>query len=433
MTKETKIGLLVGLAFIVLFAIILSERGTAHRDSKAPAFAFMDQSKKSSNVTSDHPLGDMGRVPVESQLPPIVRPSTTRVPVMSPIQEERVVQATPRDDEPLEALPADLVNSLNLPRVVDPMVQETPVDTAARIAQNDGPAAPPAASPGPTAGHSVTTPTSPGAWTASPAANQTLAAGSPPTTASKEELDRIAKQVGIRVRTHHEVQPGESLGKIAAKYYGRSTPARVDAIFEANRDVLKDRASVKAKTSLKIPDLGDGFEPAKEFVLRTEASPVAKPIGSESTRVPRGAVTDATPSTPRNMPASPEPALRIPVPIRERGQIESIQLASSRPPAESPGRRAEDRSTGSTISGERTSKPMAYRWYEVQKNDTLSRIARREMGAERYVKTLMDINQDLLKNRHSLKVGMKIRVPAKVAGSSELNVQSARGHGDDEP
>lgn len=416
MTKETKIGLLVGLAFIVLFAIILSERGTAHRDSKAPAFAFMDQSKKSSNVTSDHPLGDMGRVPVESQLPPIVRPSTTRVPVMSPIQEERVVQATPRDDEPLEALPAELVNSLNLPRVVDPMVQETLVDTATRIARNDGAATPPVASPAIAAGNSAASPT----------------AGSSSTTASRDELDRIAKQVGIRVRTHHEVQPGESLGKIAAKYYGRSTPARVDAIFEANRDVLKDRASVKAKTSLKIPDLGEGFEPAPEFVLTKDAAPV-KSGGTEPARSPRTTVAGAAPSTPRAAPASPDSVLRIPVPIRERGQIESIQLASSRPPVESADRRKEDRATDAKTSGERTSKPMAYRWYEVQKNDTLSRIARRELGAERYVKTLMDINQDLLKNRHSLKVGMKIRVPAKVAGSTELNVQSARGHGDDEP
>lgn len=416
MTKETKIGLLVGLAFIVLFAIILSERGTAHRESKAPAFAFMDQSTKSSNVTSDHPLGDMGRVPVESQLPPIVRPSTTRVPVMSPIQEERVVQATPRDNEPLEELPAELVNSLNLPRVVDPLVQETPVDSATRIARNDGAAAPPVASPAIAAGNSAASP----------------AAGSPPATASKEELDRIAKQVGIRVRTHHEVQPGESLGKIAAKYYGRSTPARVDAIFEANRDVLKDRASVKVKTSLKIPDLGEGFEPAPEFVLTKDAAPV-KSGGTESTRSPRTIVAGAAPSAPRGAPASPESVLRIPVPIRERGQIESIQLASSRPPVETAEGRKVDRSSDTKTSGERTSKPMAYRWYEVQKNDTLSRIARRELGAERYVKTLMDINQDLLKNRHSLKVGMKIRVPAKVAGSTELNVQSARGNGDDEP
>lgn len=432
MTKETKIGLLVGLAFIVLFAIILSERGTAHRDSKAPAFAFMDQSKKSSNVASDHPLGDMGRVPVETQLPPIVRPSTTRVPVMSPIQEERVVQATPRDDEPLEELPADLVNSLNLPRVVDPLVQETPVDSATRIAQNSGSATPPVGSPAATPGNPVTSPASPGPASALPSANTTLAAGSSPPTASKEELERIAKQVGIRVRTHHEVQPGESLGKIAAKHFGRSTPARVDAIYEANRDVLKNKASVRAGTSLKIPDLGEGFEPAPEFVLNKEAAPV-KPGAAEPARAGRTTLVDAAPSNPRGASASPESALRIPVPIRERGQIESIQLASSRPPVDPAERREEDRSTDAKAKGERTTKPMAYRWYEVQKNDTLSRIARREMGAERYVKTLMDINQDLLKNRHSLKIGMKIRVPAKVAGSSELNVQSAKGAGGDEP
>ena len=41
MTKETKIGLLVGLAFIVLFAIILSEKG-ARRGVDAPGGRLAD-------------------------------------------------------------------------------------------------------------------------------------------------------------------------------------------------------------------------------------------------------------------------------------------------------------------------------------------------------------------------------------------------------
>ena len=37
MTKETKIGLLVGLAFIILFAIILSEKGARPAGRGLPA------------------------------------------------------------------------------------------------------------------------------------------------------------------------------------------------------------------------------------------------------------------------------------------------------------------------------------------------------------------------------------------------------------
>jgi hypothetical protein len=51
MTKETKIGLLVGLAFIILFAIILSEKRGTGRDATLPAFAVADANRKVSSTT----------------------------------------------------------------------------------------------------------------------------------------------------------------------------------------------------------------------------------------------------------------------------------------------------------------------------------------------------------------------------------------------
>jgi LysM repeat protein len=72
------------------------------------------------------------------------------------------------------------------------------------------------------------------------------------------------------IRTVHTVQSGESLGKIAAKYYGRSTPARIEAIFKANRDRLKATHQVKAEQKLDIPDLGEAnsaFEPVSVLAM----------------------------------------------------------------------------------------------------------------------------------------------------------------------
>ncbi len=49
----------------------------------------------------------------------------------------------------------------------------------------------------------------------------------------------------------HVVQAGDTLSKIAQKYYG--DPALYDKIFQANRDVLKDPNKIFPGQKLKIP------------------------------------------------------------------------------------------------------------------------------------------------------------------------------------
>ena len=49
----------------------------------------------------------------------------------------------------------------------------------------------------------------------------------------------------------HEVVAGDTLSKIAKKYYG--DPALYPQIFEANRDILKDPNLIKVGQKLRIP------------------------------------------------------------------------------------------------------------------------------------------------------------------------------------
>jgi nucleoid-associated protein YgaU len=49
----------------------------------------------------------------------------------------------------------------------------------------------------------------------------------------------------------HEVKPGESLSKIALKYYGDAS--LYTNIFEANKDVLKDPNMIRVGQRLRIP------------------------------------------------------------------------------------------------------------------------------------------------------------------------------------
>src|SRR6185295_4433110 len=107
MTKETKIGLLVGLAFIILFAIILSEKGAPQRDAKSPNFATLPNRPDGSTTTS--PLQDGGRLAVENQLNPIVQP--TEVASNGVLTEEPIIAANPVDEDTLPQLPDAVVRS----------------------------------------------------------------------------------------------------------------------------------------------------------------------------------------------------------------------------------------------------------------------------------------------------------------------------------
>jgi nucleoid-associated protein YgaU len=49
----------------------------------------------------------------------------------------------------------------------------------------------------------------------------------------------------------HEVVSGDTLSKIAKKYYG--DPSLYPKIFEANRDVLKNPDLIKVGQKLRIP------------------------------------------------------------------------------------------------------------------------------------------------------------------------------------
>lgn len=51
----------------------------------------------------------------------------------------------------------------------------------------------------------------------------------------------------------HTVQQGETLGKIAKKYYGNA--AKYTAIFEANKNILKNPDSIFPDQELVIPNL----------------------------------------------------------------------------------------------------------------------------------------------------------------------------------
>lgn len=67
------------------------------------------------------------------------------------------------------------------------------------------------------------------------------------------EKDKSANPpaAGAALGQYHEVKKGETLGKIAEKYYG--DPSLYKDIFEANKNILKDPNKIFPGQKLRIP------------------------------------------------------------------------------------------------------------------------------------------------------------------------------------
>jgi nucleoid-associated protein YgaU len=96
--------------------------------------------------------------------------------------------------------------------------------------------------------------------------------------------------------------------------------------------------------------------------------------------------------------------LRIPAPVNEE------KIASSEHAKKSDSKKAVQTVADKSDKG-------AFEWYEVRKGDTLSKIARKELGNERLVNEISKLNK--LNDKKSLKVGSKIRLPSKTVLSGE--------------
>lgn len=424
MTRETKIGLLVGLAFIIVFAIILSEKGPSGRNTSLPAFTAADSAKPGGPVASDQrPLNNAGRLPVDNQLPPIVQPAIGVNPNM-PLREEEVAQNTPVGGQDLPPLPESVISLINgtLPPGGEKSAETAKPETGPVVSVPESALA------------SSNTPTRNPEPKADPGLTKEQGGESAPKTSlvssSKETptvLPASAQTKFLTFKTVHEVQSGESLGKIAAHHYGTSTPTRVDAIYEANREMLKDRHMVKAGQKLKIPDLGeasDSFESAPNFAL----SHVKEAPNFASAEAPTSGAQKKPPVETSTASATKESQVRIPIPINEKPPVEQTDQLAMHTDSPSALRtiRHDEKNTPKIPKPEK----VAFRVYEVKPKDTLSGIARRELGSERLFSEIYRLNKDVLNNKNNLKPGMKLRLPEPSAAVESRTVLSASSLGE---
>jgi len=204
MTRETKIGLLVGMGFIVLFGIILSEAGSRRRAMITPQYA--------ATGTIDR-LAPRADIAVLAQDSSGIFPEASQAPGAT--AERTVLAGQPaRDTSAARQLAANLPRRPPAESAVEHVLP--PASETVAVQEADPPTE-----------QTDTTPTEPVIPPAQPAS---------------------------AISSVYVVRKNDNLTKIARTVLGTASPEAVQAIYEANRDELKSIHQLRVGQQLQIPN-----------------------------------------------------------------------------------------------------------------------------------------------------------------------------------
>jgi nucleoid-associated protein YgaU len=217
MTRETKIGLLVGLAFIILFGIILSEKGTTRNEEFATP-----------PITAIKPLVEL--VPPTTSLQPQVAPEErnvvdTKLTMTDPEVKviEKIVPPGPsnliikQNDEPQAQQP---ISEEELSPKLKEMLPPSPKRALSQI----------------------------------PASNPSPEAIVIPAVESESEIQvaQVQQEQPAEVKYQmHEVEAGETLAGICRKYYPGQAYNMLKEVMAAND--ISDPKKLRSGQTLKMP------------------------------------------------------------------------------------------------------------------------------------------------------------------------------------
>ena len=190
MTRETKIGMLVGLAFIIVIGILLSDH---FRGTMEPSAANLDRAGATVRQTVNAPGSN-------TTLPPVA---------VAPVEiDPRAAVQTPRDIDPLPS-PVVAMPVTQLPPTAPGQLPPSalqPNDPLASVARQNG-----------------------------------------------EEIVPADGGQAAATSKSYVAQPGDSVSRMAAKFLGSSSHKNVQAIIAANPSLQEDANKVVAGQSYVIP------------------------------------------------------------------------------------------------------------------------------------------------------------------------------------
>ncbi|MDM8005567.1 MAG: LysM peptidoglycan-binding domain-containing protein [Phycisphaerae bacterium] len=421
MTRETKIGLLLGLGFIVVFAVLLLQTG-----DRPPSGDLQMMLSRHGNSATSRPE-TLARLP---------EPAASQGPATNPAAAtaEHVAESLTRAAEPwnrglpnpsvFNARPdsrdlgpggSALTETLTSEPGVSPEistiapVRVAPTSDAEPSVRPDKPRLSP--EPGPAA-----------------RPPDVESSQTPPSLSG----DRVPAVEQAAAPATYVVQKGDNLMRIARKHYNDESTNVVEFLLKSNRDKIRDRHFVLAGQTLVIPVLPANL---RTGTVETDATITRGPVLAED---------PAPPGDPRgNAGLRPLNAERMVPPMsavvdagQAKGDADVVTPVRSARGSDDADKSKDLRSgegRGSVTSGardkdgsERNGKPKppagqaktppggkssesAYRWYTVRPKDTLSVIAGRELGGAKNWEEIIKLNKNL--NPTKLKAGDRIRLP----------------------
>jgi phage tail protein X len=367
MTRETKIGLLVGLAFIIVIGILLSDHLTSSTEPPPATLAKTGENVRQAvsvpggtqppitPVVTPPQVQPQQPVPTPRELAPQT-PATAIVQVGGPAPDAAPPDHPQVTAPPAPAPPAPTAQGSEPP--ISVVSNDPPIDIASNQQQSQ--ASQSSHVPQPTAAQQD----QPGAGAESTNGTLTRIAQQhgealvtiTPTgqqqPLSGAQASWTNTQTGLQTGTKdYTAEPGDSVSRMAAKLLGANTKANREAIIKANPSLQQNPNNV---------------------------------IAGKTYRIPTAAGASAPPASPSG----------------------SIQPVQQPPPAHqliTPQGTATPRTVG---AGEY--------WYTVKDGDTLSRIAREQLGQDdAAIPAIMELNRDVLKDSNRIYANMKIRLPGR--------------------
>ncbi|MFA9478356.1 LysM peptidoglycan-binding domain-containing protein [Phycisphaerales bacterium AB-hyl4] len=416
MTRETKVGLLIGMGVILLIGIIVSDTLSVARQGPADLADHGDRSQDSIfrpgpgdglshreqlalNDRADREMREQRRDPLPASEDAETRrrraaaeqaeaqrraaAAGRQLPTALSLDDGRSAQTSRRAAEPApEARESRDVPSINLshdwifhtPEPVEPDEPRRDASASQRVAEAE--------------------PTSPAAE-----------------VSRVDTAVRSATPTRAAAQVTHEVQRGESLYVIARNYYGSGEYWR--RIAEANPDTVGSEGRVSAGTELVIPDRSSltlrdaGFEPVgTERAVRVEDVTRSRSqqqreieVGSGDTLSGLAARHLGSASRWRELLEANSDKLDSDTALRA-GMTLKLPSGSAAGSGGSSASRDSGRSSGGSS-----------RQYTVRGGDSLTRIAQRELGDGERWRDIYDANRDQLPSPDSLRVGQTLRLP----------------------
>ncbi len=350
MARETKVGLLAGLAFIVCFAIILTNKG--QRDPLPASSRMADASRREAPVGASRPATHpaVRNRPRAASPTPRARANGNR-PTVNFGPSTQPGQAGNRGANPewRRPVPATAYNQqrARARREIGATGAESIHSPSTSLSSQP---------PQPEDATSRTVP-SPGGLNeqARPAGNHRLA--DTPGTAQPAKIPRFTPPMQHTTRDRgaapvraqrravlasYTVAPGDTLTRIAAKHYGKGSRRFINAIVDANRSTIADPDKLRAGIDLVIPSV--------------EGSAVAPSGGA------------------------PESGFAV----------------------------ANRRAAGPTS---RSGRGGQYRWYQIKKNDRYISIAREQLGDASRWEEIYELNKEKFPDAGMIREGVRIKLP----------------------